>query len=58
MHAVPILCGSKNYERSWEFPFHARKFWMAFLFPLHAHKKMDDCEHKVDLSLVVRVDDE
>jgi hypothetical protein len=34
-----LLCRSKNYGRSLEFPLHARKFWMIFSFSLHACKK-------------------
>jgi hypothetical protein len=36
---------SKNYGRSWEFPLHVRKFWLIFLFPLQARKKLDDLSH-------------
>jgi hypothetical protein len=36
---------SKNYGRSWEFQLHVRKFWIIFLFPLHARRKLDDISH-------------
>jgi hypothetical protein len=35
----------KKYGKSWEFPLHARKFWIIFYFPLHARKKLDDMSH-------------
>jgi hypothetical protein len=40
-----FLSRTKNYGRSWEFPLHARKFWMIFSFTQHVHKKMDDMSH-------------
>jgi hypothetical protein len=35
-----FLYRSKNYGKSWEFPLHARKFWIIFSFPVHARKKI------------------
>jgi hypothetical protein len=40
-----FLSISKNYDRSWEFPLHMRKFWMIFPFPLLARKQLDDMSH-------------
>jgi hypothetical protein len=40
-----FLYKSKNYDKSWEFPLHARKFWIIFFFSVHARKKLDDMSH-------------
>jgi hypothetical protein len=40
-----LLYRSKNYGKSWEFPLHARKFWIIFSFPVHARKKLVDINH-------------
>jgi hypothetical protein len=40
-----FLYRSKNYGKSWEFPLHVHKFWIIFLFPVHARKKLDDMSH-------------
>jgi hypothetical protein len=40
-----FLYRSKNYGKSWEFPLHARKFWIIFSFRVHARKKLDDMNH-------------
>jgi hypothetical protein len=45
MHAASIFYRSKNYGKSWEFPLHARKFWIIFSFPVHARKKLYDMSH-------------
>jgi hypothetical protein len=37
-----LLYRSKNYGKSWEFPLHARKFWIIFSFHVHVRKKLDD----------------
>jgi hypothetical protein len=36
---------SKNYSKLFEFPLHARKFWIIFSFTVHARKKLDDMSH-------------
>jgi hypothetical protein len=54
MHAVSIFMQIQNYGRSWEFTLHACKFYMIFLFPLHARKKLDDMSH-VDLKCLYKV---
>jgi hypothetical protein len=40
-----ILYRSKNYDKSWKFPLHVRKFWIIYSFPLHARKKWDNMSH-------------
>jgi hypothetical protein len=45
MHAFLFIYRSKNYDKSWEFPLHAHKFWIIFSFPVHARKKLDDMSY-------------
>jgi hypothetical protein len=40
-----FLYRSKIYGKSWEFPLHARKFWIIFSFQVHVRKKLDDMSH-------------
>jgi hypothetical protein len=40
-----FLYRSKNYGKSWEFPLHACKFLIIFVFLVQARKKLDDMSH-------------